>query len=80
MPATARAIAARWSGLACRSPTTPGAGSSDEIHTGEAKFCWRTSGRVSVFQTELAGRPCRVAFDNKRKQIVTFMTVTGERQ
>jgi len=46
-----------------------------EIQDGTAKFCWRTSKRVTVFQTELAGKPCRVAYDRQRKQIVTFMTV-----
>jgi len=46
---------------------------AEEIRQGRAKFLYRTSNRVTVWETMIEERPARVVYDKRTKRIVTVI-------
>lgn len=45
----------------------------DLIQAGYAQLVERQSARVSVYRMQVDGRDCKVVYDRRRKQIVSFL-------
>lgn len=49
-----------------------------KIQSGKARFIRRTSLRATVWELPVAGIPCRVVYDNKRKTLITALPISED--